>query len=326
MGRATWRRERSSKGIREGVELGFSSGFDPQRQCSGGHTAFIHGFSRRNVNVTAASTQHTPVAFPAPRAAGRDSRVIVFRGAVALVVLFLGGVVSQLLVTPWRAAGAATPDYIPELHRWHDASIAAFLCILQLGSLLAAIVRPRQTPLLVQSSLAGFVILAGFTLYPLNGPALAIAIVSGGLIFATYPATRALLILRADGKLQRPLLALAIVATVPLLLDAWTNIRLQQIDMSEHATHRHWHGVAAVALALMVTGYLVASQRQGWQVLGAVLGLTYLYLGMAALLIPNHDGSWGVVGGSFSLAGGVAFIVATALTALRARATEPGKP
>ena len=42
----------------------------------------------------------------------------------------------------------------------------------------------------------------------------------------------------------------------------------------------------------------------GW----ALLGATYLYLGVAALTIPDHDGSWGVLGGGPALVAGVAYL------------------
>jgi hypothetical protein len=242
-----------------------------------------------------------------------------------LVALTLAGLLAPLLLTPWRAADAATTDYIPELHRWHDAAIASFLGFLAVGCLLAAIPRPRQTPLLVQAPLLGFAILAVFTLYPLNAPVLIMMIVSGGLVFATYPAPLALLTLRGGERVSRPLLAVALTATIPLLLDTWTNIRLQQTDVSEHATHRHWHGIAALTLILIVTGYLVASRRAGWRALGVITGLTYLNLGAAALALPNHDGSWGVTGGYLSLTAGAAFLVVTTLVAFRARTIHPSE-
>ena len=39
--------------------------------------------------------------------------------------------------------------------------------------------------------------------------------------------------------------------------------------------------------------------------------MVFLYLGVAALALPNHAGSWGVTGGILALIGGMLYIVAT---------------
>ena len=95
--------------------------------------------------------------------------------------------------------------------------------------------------------------------------------------------------------------------------------------MSEHAIHHHWYGVAAVSVSLIVAGYLIAGRRAGWQALGIIVGMTYLYLGAAALALPTHDGSWGTSGGYLSLAGGAAFIVVTLVVAMQERMAHPYK-
>ena len=112
-------------------------------------------------------------------------------------------------------------------------------------------------------------------------------------------------------------LALALAAAPFLLVNAWTNLTLQYTDVSEHALHNHWGGSAALALTLLLAGLLVASRRPGWRPLGVIIGLAYLYLGAAALSIPHHDGSWGLLGGLLALAGGVAYLAATAIEARR---------
>ena len=46
--------------------------------------------------------------------------------------------------------------------------------------------------------------------------------------------------------------------------------------------------------------------------------MVFLYLGVAALALPNHAGSWGVIGGILALIGGLLYIVVTL--------SEAGKP
>ena len=94
-------------------------------------------------------------------------------------------------------------------------------------------------------------------------------------------------------------------------------MRLQLLDLSEHALHHHWMGSAAVAVALALAGLLAATRRPGWRALGIIIGLAYLYLGLAALAIPQADGSWGIDGGLLALLGGSGFLVATVLEGRR---------
>lgn len=266
-----------------------------------------------------ATTHETDQGAAGARAGGRDWRSIIFRGAAALVLALLALVAWLLLPVPWTPADPATAEYVPELHRWHDALIAAYAAFLVGGSLLAALPRPRRTPLLAQFALLALGILVLLTLRPLDPIVLIPSAVMVGLVLVAYPAPRALLAFAADARPSGPLLALAAATAAPLLLDVWTNLRLQQVDASEHAAHGHWHGAAAVALTLALAGFLVAGRRPGWRALGVATGLAYLYLGAAALALPAHDGSWGVRGGTLALLAGVAYL---ALTALESRRTH----
>ena len=253
------------------------------------------------------------------RAGGRDWRSIIFRGAAALLLAMLALLAWLILLGPWTPAEPATAEYVPELHLWHDALIAAYGTFLVGGSLLAALPRPRRTPLLAQFALLALGILVLLTLQPLNAPALIASAVMSVLVLLTYPAPRALLAFAADARASGPLLALATATAVPLLLDTWTNLRLQRVEARQHAIDGHWHGAAAVTLTLALAGFLVASRRPGWRALGVATGLAYLYLGAAALALPAHDGSWAVRGGILALLAGAAYL---ALTALESRRTH----
>jgi peptidoglycan/LPS O-acetylase OafA/YrhL len=83
---------------------------------------------------------------------------------------------------------------------------------------------------------------------------------------------------------------------------------MQAEDHSQHAAEGHWSGSAAVAISLVAIALLVAARRPGWRLLGGLLGATYLYLGVAALIIPDHDGSWGMLGGALALLAGGAYM------------------
>jgi hypothetical protein len=256
-------------------------------------------------------------------AGGPDWRDIVFRGVAGLAALALLTGPGLDLVAPWAIVREAIPGFTPELHRWHGADLAAFAGLLVGGSLLALLPRPRRWPLLAQFVLLALAIFALASLLPVNGAALVLALVIGALVAAAYPAPRALLSISQAGSVDRPLLVLALAALPLLALNAWANAHLQFSDLGEHALHRHWMGSAALAMTLALAGLLAATGRPGWRALGFITGLTYLYLGMAALAIPRHDGSWGVTGGALALLGGAGFLAATVHAGRRARRSSP---
>jgi uncharacterized membrane protein YebE (DUF533 family) len=62
---------------------------------------------------------------------------------------------------------------------------------------------------------------------------------------------------------------------------------------------------------LVIGGVLTAAKRPGWRVLGNLIGISFLYLGATALLVPGNAGSWGIVGAVLGILGGLGFIAAT---------------
>ena len=261
-----------------------------------------------------------------PRPA-RDRRLLVFRAVAVLlsVGLLFGGMIVFFLLAPWVLVGPTPDDYVAELHRWHHADAGALFAFLIVGSLLALIPDPRRRPVLAQAVLVGLgAMLATSLLDEPSVGAIAPSVVLAAVVVAIYPAPRALVSLRGGGPVSWPLLGLAVATAVPLLVNAWDNLRLQANDHSQHATEHHWSGSAALAIALVVVGFLVAARRPGWQALGAIVGLTYLYLGVAAITVPDHDGSWGTAGGLLALLAGAGFIAGTLVEGRRAsRAAGP---
>jgi drug/metabolite transporter (DMT)-like permease len=75
----------------------------------------------------------------------------------------------------------------------------------------------------------------------------------------------------------------------------------------EHAAEARWMGAVILALCLVLASLLTATRRPGWQTLGLITSLAYLYLGVAALTVPDQPGSWGVLGGVAALVGGLAY-------------------
>ena len=86
-----------------------------------------------------------------------------------------------------------------------------------------------------------------------------------------------------------------------------------------HALNYHWLTSVLLASMLILAGSLAATKQAGWQVLGFLTGAAFLYLGGAALLLPDYAGSWGTMGGVLGLLAGLGYIIATLVAARRSR-------
>jgi hypothetical protein len=262
----------------------------------------------------AAAVAPTPAAASAAATRRRDLPTLAFRVVGGLVAgsILTGPGGLQGLASPWATLPHATDGLTPELHRWHGTDLTALVTLLMCGSLLALLWRPRARPVLAQATLVAAGALAAGGLATGVSKASLPCLTFIGLVLATYPRRRALLSLSSPQGPSRPLLAVAVAAAPLLVWNAVTNIRYEVQGVGgEHAVFHHWMGAAALAAALLVLGFLAATRRPGYAALGALLGGTYLYLGVAALQIPGHDGSWGVSGGLAALVGGAAFLRAT---------------
>jgi len=79
----------------------------------------------------------------------------------------------------------------------------------------------------------------------------------------------------------------------------------------EHATANEWVSDVEHSFFLLIAMFLASTKRPGWQTLGILTGIVFIYLGIAALALPNYAGSWGVTGGIVALIGGLFYIAAT---------------
>ena len=239
-------------------------------------------------------------------------RTIVFSILAGLFALLLMADALPGLLQPWVLLSGPEPGYTPELHRWHAVMWGILSGVLFGGSLVSVLWRPCSRPLVMQ-----FVALTGIILFGVGminrDLAAFILMVVFLLIVAAYPAPRALLDVSRPGPFSRPLLALSLLAAALLAPNAWHNSYWQLIGVGgEHATLYHWAFSAALDAVLVLAGLLAATKRPGWRTLGIMTGLALLYLGVASIALPDHDGSWGMMGGVVSAIGGLAFLTATA--------------
>ena len=234
---------------------------------------------------------------------GRDWRTIVFRILAVLTALFF--ITNfRLIPEPWITDGD------PEFQRWSDAMTVA-IAILTVGSLLAVIWRPRTMPLPLQY-LAIATVLAVIEVAPFEGPYIFVLVIPVVLVIAAYPEPRALMSLSPDGSISRLLLALSLVAMVLLAPGLWLAFSQELQGMSGDWITNFEHTVS-----LLLAGILTSTKRPGWRVLGILTGAAFLYLGAAALVVPDAPGSWGAAGGILALLCGAAYITLTLFEARR---------
>ena len=77
----------------------------------------------------------------------------------------------------------------------------------------------------------------------------------------------------------------------------------------EQATANQWISDVEHTAFILIAAFLATTKRPGWRTLAILIGVVLLYLGVAALTLPNHAGSWGVMGGITALVVGLLYII-----------------
>src|SRR5579859_4298801 len=249
-------------------------------------------------------------------------RTIVFTAFSGLVAvaswLLLEGLTEGLL--PWVQLGCpGCPEnavaYPIELLRWHGAEHGAMLGVLFAGALVGLLWRARERPLLLQFYVLGHLtLIAGFLPFrPASTPpgqmiAFAIeVIVTLALMCALYPAPRKLF--SFSGAAFSPRLGAAALASAAIM----GTVALQHLHWQlagfggASASESRWAESVILSVCLILASVLTATRRPGWQALGVITSLAYVYLGIAAIAVPDQPGSWGMLGGIASIAGGLAY-------------------
>jgi hypothetical protein len=248
-------------------------------------------------------------------------RVILFVIVVGLLTLLMlyGGIGDLLLLS-------GQSGFPSDIHRWHEAQSGVLTVIVFGGSLLALLWRPLSKRLLVQFMILGIAIaciaFATVTGAGFNPIVLAIGGALIAILVAAYPKPRDLMSVSRGGSLSYPLLAITLVAAIFLAPIIAREINYQMLGMTEHDIHAldyHWLTSVVLSLLLILAGLLAATKRPGWNMLGCVAGIAFLYLGSAALFLVDYAGSWGTTGGVLGILGGLGYIATTLVEVRRDR-------
>lgn len=129
-----------------------------------------------------------------------------------------------------------------------------------------------------------------------------------------HPARRAFFRSFSVSRVNRVMLALVIIAAVPLLVFASTNIGLQRSVPDDHAALGHYGFMAAFSFTIIGVGLLASLRPDGWRLTAWVAGLLPALLGLTSVLFPNVSSSLGLVWALAAIAWGVVFVAAAELT------------
>jgi hypothetical protein len=254
-------------------------------------------------------------------------RTIVF----TLLIVFFGlqsFIVGIIVIapSPWRS-----PETLPaQVTPWHSAQSAAMVGLLTGVLLLTALWHPEKKPVLFQlfalSMFQGVIIallrinVLGFELYTWIFFALS------ALMLALYPQPRALWSLTGEGPVSKSLLVLTIVVGMLLVPDILRHLQWQIAGIGGEQLRRFfWLQTIGIDITLVLAGLLASLKRPGWQILGLLLGTTFLYFGIVAMTIPDEPASWGIIGGSLSVLSGIGYWALTLWEASRSPLANAGE-
>ena len=248
-------------------------------------------------------------------------RVTTFRVLAALSgCVFL--VPLQQAISPWGAVTLSNTDGVTDvnLHRWSaalaggpDAGLAALFFYLAW--------RPMRAPLVLQwAALAAIVFLVANV--PFAGPAVAVYAIPVVLVLAFYPEPRELLKAPWADGVRFPVLVSGILIAVLLLVDASRAMVLQIGGTGELARNYDAASNAEHMITVGLAALLAGMRRPESQALTLMAAAVLVFLGAAAITVPNNPGSWGFLGGVGAVAAGAVLAAAATYEWLRTRSAR----
>jgi hypothetical protein len=246
---------------------------------------------------------------------------------VVLVTLGLFGFLGVVVVgglLGLNAAAQAMGHFSSLSHRIHDLTFGFLLGTAAVG-MLAQLRTPSKN---VAGQLMALIPWVGLALvFPLTeywvAPGAGFVIVAtaifGGLTLGAtmlHPTGRHLFISFRTSRVNRVMLALAIIAAVPLLAVAFTNIGLQKTGAGgkEHFDLGHYGFMAAFSFTVIGVALLASLRPEGWRLTAWVAGPLPALLGLASLAYPDVDSGLRLVWAVAAIAWGVVFVAAAELS------------
>lgn len=218
-----------------------------------------------------------------------------------------------LVVVPWFQ------DVGP--HRLHDLTFAAMVWLGIIGIGLQ-LYRPQRRvnavllPVLVMGPLAAMAVVTGSPIAML--PVVFTAI--GLVVVALHPAGLSVARFERVDDVDRGVIGLVVIAGVPLIGYAATELSKQFTSGDEHAALIHYGSMALAAVLIILLSALAGLRRRDWRFPGWAAGTLAIYLGASSVAFPGYASSVDPIWGGVAVVWGVAFVAATEVTRGR---TEP---
>src|SRR5918995_3723904 len=224
---------------------------------------------------------------------------------VVLVTLGLFGFIGVVLVQPdliggilgHETAGHISGHFRSLNHRVHDLTFS-FLMATAVVGMLAQLRRPLENGAAQLMALIPWVALGlAFARAPHWVPFAPAPILAALTLLAIilHPAGRHFFGSFSVSRVNRVMLALVIIAAVPLLAFASTNIGLQRTVSNDHAALGHYGFMAAFSFTVIGVGLLATLRPDGWRLTAWVTGLLLAIVGVTSVLYPDAISSldWG---------------------------------
>jgi len=214
---------------------------------------------------------------------------------VVLAVLgfaaFVLGELFSLLVLGWTADVGAELG----IHRLHVMVIATVILTTLLGVAVQLYQPKRQAAAMLGAFLS--VVAAAAVQFTGEGSVGSVVpfLVMIGLATLLHPAGRGLF--RRGESYSPAMLALVIVAAIPMLAFAAAQVGLQINTNDAHAAAGHYTGMAQLGLIPLVYGFLAAVGMRGWRIAAWIAALPLAYYGILAISFPAQAGAAGPMWG-----------------------------
>nr|MDP9492114.1 hypothetical protein [Actinomycetota bacterium] len=128
-----------------------------------------------------------------------------------------------------------------------------------------------------------------------------------GILLVLHPAREEFF--RRGAPVSRTLLAITIIGAVPLVAYA-LDMGAQAQDLAGPPHHvQRLSTMAAMAVAIVLTGLLAAFHTRGWRIPAWSAGVAALVFGLGSFSFPDQPGAVGRGWGGVAIAGGALFII-----------------
>jgi hypothetical protein len=241
-------------------------------------------------------------------ATGSSGRRIAFKVFAAIfAAAALGGLFGIGVIVAWIDTDEGG------IHRVHDMGFGALYGVILAVGFAVQLWRPeRKISAFFQILAVG---LAASIAGALAGRAYALLgvfiVLAWAILLALHPHRSEVRRPRRDG-VSPWLGGLAALGTIPWLWFAWTVAKLQRngLDLDPHVNQDHWTTMAAMAIGIVLVGWLSCLKLRGWRISAWCAGAATFLYGLISAVYPGRAGSEGTRWGWTAIAGGLVFIAA----------------